>query len=65
MSGAVRIAPSEEGQEVNPPCAGSWQRNPDGSLVPADAATERAAAAFLGLDTQSQAADPAPVDPME
>lgn len=39
---AEEAAAAPPGQEVNPPCGGSWLRQPDGSLVPADEATAQA-----------------------
>jgi hypothetical protein len=42
--------------ELNPPSGGSWLRDADGGLTPADAAT----ASGAGLDW---GADPAPQDP--
>lgn len=38
-----RIEPHPEGLELSPPTGGSWVREPDGGLAPADAATAAAA----------------------
>ncbi len=38
-----RIEPDAEGREVMPPCGGSWVREEDGGLRPADKETAEAA----------------------
>jgi hypothetical protein len=58
-----RIEPvlDAEGNPVDqlPPCGGSWQREADGGLTPADEATARAA----GLIDDTPAADPVAAQP--
>lgn len=56
---SIPAHPQHPQQETTPPCGGSWVRNPDGSLTPADDST--AAAAGL-LDTQQDAPQDAPQD---
>ncbi len=54
----TRIEPREDGLELAPPSGGSWVRDPDGGLSPADAATAVAA----GLDWPEQPHDADGVD---
>lgn len=47
--------------ELNPPCGGSWQRDADGGLLPADEQTAKAAGLQWGDTTAAPAeivADP-------
>jgi hypothetical protein len=47
MSVIFRSTPAPEaGKELNPPCGGSWIRNADGSLTPADEYTAIASGLF-------------------
>lgn len=40
---AYRIEPAEDGSEIDPPHGGSWIRDADGGLVPADQSTAEGA----------------------
>lgn len=53
---SIPAHPDHPAQETVPPCGGSWVRNPDGSLTPADDATAQAA----GLLVPAPAPTPAP-----
>ncbi len=60
-----RIPPSTDTDtgkpaELNPPCGGSWARDADGGLTPADEATARAAGLWDDLEPATQAPAPAP-----
>lgn len=60
----LRIPPAEGGADLDPPCGGTWLRQPDGALVPADSVTEANAARVLGLaDSAAPAPEPIPQDP--
>ncbi len=43
MSKPTRIPPAADGSDVTPTAGGSWIRDADGGLTPADAQTARAA----------------------
>ena len=53
MTQRTRIEPVK-GADVNPPCGGSWLRDADGGLSPADADT----AAAAGLAWPSEPVNP-------
>lgn len=50
MPTPLRIPAPAEGGLALPPCAGSWRREPDGALVPADESTAMAAALLNGIE---------------
>jgi hypothetical protein len=43
MSKPTRIPPADDGSDITPTAGGSWIRDADGGLTPADAQTARAA----------------------
>jgi len=40
---STRIDPTPEVPEPNPPCGGTWYRDPDGGIIPGDEQTALAA----------------------
>lgn len=65
MTKPTRIAPAEDGSELNPPSGGTWIRDADGGLSPKDRDTAHGAGLRWADDPEEVPQAPLYVDPVQ